>query len=209
MIEELFDNDKLRNLIGEKLDIQDINGQTMNLTLIGISTDKGFADHPVIHTLFVDIPKTLKTPEGRKNLLDLSKNMKEVQKYFLKSDIYAFDVHIEYNNYNKIMYFSNYINTPTKIKLKKDEKYASFGALLNSNDRCKYFLDVLKLLLKINPDAIDELKLIIQRWFFRIFASYKHLRQVPSREKRQFDLDYEKFKKSFLESIKTTDIEME
>ena len=205
-MDSLFkDETTLKNLIGEKIKVKDSNGNLITLTMIDIKSFTTFIEkNKIIQALFVDIPNSTKTTTGRKKLFEFI-NSKE--KSFIPINLL--------NSYNvfainfKLKYYPNFdLSSEGFLKFNVDFtcKFKSFNKLLQSETEVKYYIDFLKLIMKQDPLLIDKFKIPIKQWFLGTLFLGK---EVTNQDYTQFDLDYEEFKKSFLDSRKTTDIEIE
>ncbi len=65
----------LKNLIGEKLKVKDCDGNSITLTMIGIKSSITYIEqNKIIKATFVDIPNSIKTPQGRKKVFEMINN---------------------------------------------------------------------------------------------------------------------------------------
>ena len=195
----------LKNLIGEKLKVKDCDGNSLTLTMIDITSFTTYiTNNKIIKATFVDFPNSIKTTQGRKKLFEMinNKNKTFTSSSLLKlNDVIAFYIIFQYYP-NFDLSSEGFLN----LDIDFSYKFKSFKEMLQSETAVKYYIDFLKLIMKQKPDLIDELKFSIRQWFF---GGLLLGREATNQDYSQFDLDYEEFKKSLLESIKTTDIEME
>ncbi len=195
----------LKNLIGEKLKVKDCDGNSLTLTMIDITSFTTYIkNNKIIKATFVDFPNSIKTTQGRKKLFEMINNK---NKTFPSSSLLKLNDVIAI--YIIFQYYPNFdLSSEGFLNLDIDfsYKFKSFKEMLQSETAVKYYIDFLKLIMKQKPTLIDELKFSIRQWFF---GGLLLGREVTNQDYSQFDLDYEEFKKSFLNSIKTTDIEME